>query len=447
MKKIKLLLPLWLVLLYFGSIVFMFQSRTENIVRYQQLVEEARTYAGNDVVIDAISAYEEALSVSPNVDIAVEAGDVYLEHEAYSEAGKWYKNQIHANFSDQKETYEYGIRMYLAQDNYRQAFAVYDECRDRELDSDKIEALMAPVMYTFDLSGQYEDCRPYGNLSGIAAVSHKGNWGYIDTEGNRVLDYIYLSAGMFSDMGAVVDMDGRAYFIDISGNKKITDKSILDSDPDIGKIQRFLGIEGGVLWAYNGTVWNCYDAQTYKRLFGGYSDVTNIANGIGAVKNKEEKWALLSSDGTLLTDFIYDEALTDQKDVFCRTEAVLVKEGANCLLLDKKGKQIGENSFEDGCAFYDTTYAAVKKDGSWTFVDQDGKLQDFGAYDQAESFSGGLAAVCKKGKWGYIDLQGQLVIDYQFDEAGPFCTSGVAFVKPEGEENWRLLTLYKDNHK
>lgn len=425
----------------------MFQSRTENTARYQQLIEEARTYAENDVVIDAIPAYEAALAIYPSVDVAVEAGEVYLEHGEYPEAGKWYTNQLHASFSDEMETYEFGIRLYLAQDNYRQAFKVYDECRDRELDTDKIETLMAPVMYTFDLSDQYEDWRPYGNLSGIAAVSHNGSWGYIDTNGDRVLDYTYLSAGMFSDVGAVVDKDGGAYFTDRSGNKKITDKSILDKDPDIGKIECFLGIEGGVLWAYNGTCWNCYDAQTYERLFGGYMAVTNITNGIGAVKNEESKWALLASDGTLLTDFLYDDVLTDQKDVFCRTSAVLVKKGDRCLLLNKEGTQIGEAAFEDGCAFYDTTYAAVKSDGRWTFIDQEGEIQDLGTYDQAESFSSGLAAVCENGKWGYIDSKGQLVIDYQFDGAGPFCSSGVAFVKTEGEENWKLLTLYKDNHE
>lgn len=447
MKKIKELLPLWLILLYLGGIVFMIQSRGEINGEYRTLVEKARDYAENDVVVDSITTYQEALAVYPNVELAVEAGEVYLAHEAYSEAGKWYDNTLHADYPDQLATYEFGIQVYLAQDNFRQAFQVYDEYKNRELTSDKIESMIAPIWYTFDLSGEYEEVRPFGNASNIAAVYYNDFWGYIDTEGDRVLDYIYKSAGMFTSMGAVTDAEGNAYFVDDSGNKKITEKSILKEDPELGRVVQFLGIEGGRLWAYNGDFWNCYDAETCQKLFGGYTEVTNITNGIGAVKNDNSKWAMITADGTLLTEFIYDEAVTDQKDIFCRTDAVFVKSGENYLLLDKKGKQIKEDLYEEVCAFYDETYAAVKINGAWQFIDQKGVIQDLGSYDQARSFSGGLAAVCINGKWGYIDMNGNLVIDCQFKEAGQFCPQGAAFVKQEGENSWRMLTLYKDNYE
>ena len=447
MKKIKLLLPLWLVLLYFGSIVFMLQNRQENNSAYQQMVDRARAYAENDIIVDAMASYEEALEIQPNIDLAVEAGRVYLENEAYQDAGSWYRERIHDVYPDQLETYDFGIRLYLAQENYRQAFSLYDEYQERKLFSEHIEELMAPVLYTFDLSGEFEECRPFGNLSGIAPVCYQGCWGYIDTTGDRILDYVYASAGIFGDMGAVVDQEGDAYFIDSAGNKRITGKSILEKDPDFGRVEEFLGIESGMLWAYNGTIWNCYNAETYAKLFGGYKEVTNFTNGIGAVKDESGKWALLSSDGEQITEFLYDQVLADQKLAVCRTEAVLVKEGKNCLLLNKEGKQVGDQTYEDACAFFDGTYAAVKIGGEWRFIDGTGEEQELGSYEQAQSFSGGLAAVCRDGKWGYIDQQGELVIDYQFSETGPFSSSGIAFVKPEGETHWKLLTLYKDNHE
>lgn len=447
MKKIKRLLPLWLVLLYFGSAAYMFQFRTENNDRYRELVETARSCAKNEVMTDAAEAYEEALAIHPNVELAAEAGEVFLANEAYPEAKKWYRNELYANYPDEELTYDYGIRMYLAQEHYRDAFSVYDECRSRELGTEKIEELMRPVLYSFDLSGRYDEVRPFGNLSGIAAVRYGDYWGYIDDEGGRVLDYTYLSAGMFSDLAAVVDQNGKAYFTDRGGNKKITDKSILEQDPEIGQVQQFLGIEGGVLWAWNGQAWSCYDAETLKRLFGGYSAVTNIANGIGAVRNEASKWAVIAADGTALTDFIYDDVRTDEKQVFCRTGIVFVKEGENWCLLNQEGKPVGDQVYEDACAFYDTTCAAVKRGGEWVYIDAEGQEQELGSYEAARSFSNGLAAVRSGGKWGYIDQEGRLVIDCQFDEAGPFAASGVAFVKPEGESCWKLLSLYKDHHE
>ncbi len=49
-------------------------------------------------------------------------------------------------------------------------------------------------------------------------------------------------------------------------------------------------------------------------------------------------------------------------------------------------------------------------------------------YDEAKSFSEGLAAVKKEDKWGYIDNQGSLVWPYKFDLAMPF-EEGLAAVK------------------
>ena len=42
------------------------------------------------------------------------------------------------------------------------------------------------------------------------------------------------------------------------------------------------------------------------------------------------------------------------------------------------------------------------------------------AYDQARSFSGGVAAVCRDGLWGFIDEAGEVVVDFQFADAGSF---------------------------
>ncbi len=49
------------------------------------------------------------------------------------------------------------------------------------------------------------------------------------------------------------------------------------------------------------------------------------------------------------------------------------------------------------------------------------------AYEDAGSFSEGLAAVKKDGKWGYIDETGEAVIDFRYDYAGRF-SEGLAFV-------------------
>ena len=53
-------------------------------------------------------------------------------------------------------------------------------------------------------------------------------------------------------------------------------------------------------------------------------------------------------------------------------------------------------------------------------------------YEDADSFSQGLAAVKKDGKWGYIDMEGSTVIPFQFDYAFSF-SKGLAVVGTLGE--------------
>lgn len=65
-------------------------------------------------------------------------------------------------------------------------------------------------------------------------------------------------------------------------------------------------------------------------------------------------------------------------------------------------------------------------------------------YEDAESFSDGLAAVKQGGKWGYIDESGKLVISCQFDKAYPF-SEGLAIVgKIEKQNGWHWTGEYDE---
>ena len=446
MKIIKQLLPVWLILLYIGGIAYMINTRKETAGEYQAYVTKARRLVDNDVITDAMMAYESALEDVPNPDLALEAGDVYYEREQYKSAERWYRNVLHASFPDDPRTYEYGIKVSVKRGSYRTAFQIYDEYLNRKLSSAAVEKMMEEVRYTYDLFGKFDDVRPYNNNSGLAAVKINGKWGYIDRSGDRILSYIYRYAGLFADLAAVVDQDGEAYFIDKNGNKKITEKSIREFDPDLGKVEKFIGISSGLIWAFDGEKWYCYDGETCQKKFGDYFGVTRISNGVGAVQNKDGKWALISPAGELLTGYVYDDVVQDQKEVFCRTDSVLVRVGDTYQLINKAGERVTDTDYEKAYAFYDSTFAAVKTDDGWVFIDAAGQIQDLGTYEMAKSFSNGMAAVRKDGKWGYIDSTGTLVLDYQFDNAGQFGPSGIAFVKPEGADYWSLLRLYKDNH-
>ena len=82
---------------------------------------------------------------------------------------------------------------------------------------------------------------------------------------------------------------------------------------------------------------------------------------------------------------------------------------------------------------------AFCREGKWGFVESDGTILLEPVYEDAKSFSKGLAAAREDGKWGYIDRNGAWIIPPTFEDAGPFSEAGTAFVK--NHAGYSLLTL------
>lgn len=98
-----------------------------------------------------------------------------------------------------------------------------------------------------------------------------------------------------------------------------------------------------------------------------------------------------------------------------------------------------ELSFEDVKPFGD--YGAVKQNGKWGFIKTDGTWLIEPKYDDAFSFSCGLAPVLIDGKWGYISESGNVVIEPTYEAAISFSEKGVSAVKIDDE--WRFIQLEK----
>ncbi len=445
MKSYKKIMPLFLVALLAITVLYHFQDKAKMTAEYDTALETARNCAEKGIVTDALAQYATALEIRPSLELCLEAGQVYLDNNDLAGAKKWYTSQLLADYPKDAETYAYGLSLYLAQDNYRKAFGVYEDYQTRGLNSEAVETLMDTIRYKYDLKGSFTEVTPFSNLSGTAAVQYNGAWGYVDATGEKEISYQFLRAGVFSEYAAVTMADGSAAYIDQEGNQKINEAFILEKDPEFGTVREFRDIQSKLILASNGKVWNYYSLSTFEKVMGGFADAYPVVNGVGAVKNTAGKWALISANGTLITEYTYDDVVADEKNVISRTNAILVKSAEGYILVDRQGTRIGTGVYQDARGFQDTSYAAVKKNGTWLYVDPQGTELEVGKYEDARSFSNGLAAVQSGGLWGYIDMTGELVIPCTFLDAGPLHSAGVAFVKPTNDQ-WRLLSLYSYNH-
>ncbi|MBR3933037.1 MAG: WG repeat-containing protein [Clostridia bacterium] len=83
----------------------------------------------------------------------------------------------------------------------------------------------------FSIDPQFEDARDF--CMGVAPIKENGLWGYIDTDGNIIIDAKYLYASEFYSDGYayVKNVDNTISVIDTEGNVVI-----LDSDAEIGSV-------------------------------------------------------------------------------------------------------------------------------------------------------------------------------------------------------------------
>lgn len=443
-NKYRVILPVVLPLALAASVLYMMQSRLAANAEYQSFLQAAREYEEKGVITEAITSYKEAIALQPRLESYLALGELYLNEGEYRTAADWYEDEMLVAYPTAPETYAFGIRAMLAQGNAKKAFQVYELYQKRGLSSDEVEQAIQTVWYSFDLKGNYAEVKGFSNTAGLAAVKIKDTWGYVDTQGNQVIGNLYQQAGNFVSLAPVVDQEGAACFIDTAGNVKLTAAYFLEQDPELGQVTQFSDVQGGLIAACNGSVWNFYDAETYQKRFGSYKAVLPVANGVGAVSADGSTWALIDPDGQELTGYEFQEFVADSKGVICRSNAIIVRQDGDYWLLDKTGQPISETGYEDACAFNDSGLAAVRKDGRWLFVSDTGEEQDLGDFEEAKSFSAGVAAAKQGGKWGYINAAGEWIIEPQFLDAEAFNSAGCAFVKTE-EDQWKLLLLDRFN--
>jgi hypothetical protein len=91
---------------------------------------------------------------------------------------------------------------------------------------------------------------------------------------------------------------------------------------------------------------------------------------------------------------------------------------------------VGANTFDEIRPFVGG-FAAVRRSGSWGYVNEAGVLAIPPIYHQAGDFSEGLAAVQSGGMYGYIDTSGKVTLIPAFERAKAF-SQGVAPVRVNG---------------
>ena len=279
------------------------------------------------------------------------------------------------------------------------------------------------------------EAKKVGNLSlnidegknfseGLAAVKKDGKWGYIDKQGNLVIEYKYEIAESFSEELALVYTDKKYGYIDTKGN------TVIDF-----KYESANSFSGGLATVKENGKWLIIDNKGTIKVdnlseLGIDNITTKYSNGMLTVDDSNHNMGYIDTNGNLVIGFKYNLAskFSDEGIAFARDPQIR-KNG----FIDKKGKTLIDFKYQQA-DYFSEGLAAVQKviNGNWGYIDVNGNEMAF-EYSYTYPFSEGLGRVKNSSKlYGYIDKSGKVVVEPQYSEAGNF-KEKLAYVKKDGK--------------
>lgn len=284
---------------------------------------------------------------------------------------------------------------------------------------------------------------------GLAEVTIRNKWGYIDKSGNLVIPAKFDYAEAFYQGLALVTIGEKNGYIDKSGNLVIP----ANFNQSYSFSENIAAIKINEKWGF-------IDIQGNLIIPPKFTNASSFMEGMAAVKI-EDKWGFIDSQGNLVIppefanvgNFSHDLAqiqinqkwgyIDNQGKIiippqFDRAESFLeglaaVQIGEKYGYIDKTGKIVIPWQFAGADSFYEGI-AAVKINDKVGYIDTTGKFiippqfEEINEYFMAYPFAQGLAAVEIEGNWGYIDNRGNVVIPAQFADANSF-SEGMAAVE------------------
>lgn len=407
------------------------EGLTARPAEYNRLIETARQYESDKIYVRAIEQYKEALTYRPDsVELHMKIAGNYLNlGDEASFVNKC--NSINSEYGYPVENVTVQADYYIEKGQLKKAIDVLQKALKKHKNSPELNERYESLRYTYtDVYLRYDEILSFRNNS--AVVVDDGRYGLVNTKGKFIMKCTNEWLGPLSNDGEYIPVlkDGEYYYANSSGYRIEV--------PGEGQRLEHLGVicNGAAPAKINGA-WGYINERFEELSPFGWEAATVIQNGAGAVK-QGGKWALIDSSYDNLTDYIYEDIKCDDYGYCSISGRIFAKAPEGYIMLDNKGQRVGTLAFEDAVPFVSEEPAAVKMGGRWGFVNLDGEIAVEPQFDEAGSFSYGLAPVRQGADWGYINETGTLVIDSQYTEARSFY-KGVAPVK-EGN-TWTAIEL------
>lgn len=276
-------------------------------------------------------------------------------------------------------------------------------------------------------------------------------WGYIDAQGDWVVEPTYAWTTPFHEGLAAVTEDGVCWrFID-AGGAPAFEPQFCGQGWSRGALDTGQIIPQSAVAHYSEGLFPVLDAGSVVYadregaivIRGDYTAAYPFAEGRGRIRTREHTYGFVDEDGTLVIPAIYEDALD-----FSEGLAAAAVRNANGQrrwgYIDRDGAWVIEpqlyraQSFSEGLAAFEADPAS-HRDGHYAaagYLDPTGAIEMQPRFRSAGPFREGFAPVRNGRHHGYIDRNEKLVIAARYTDAQPFA-EGLAAVKDDS--GWHFI--------
>lgn len=426
--KVRLLSILAVIFAGFLAVIIVISNYLSTENEYKHNIELARANAEKKIPYNAHMYYQRAFAIRCD-DEAVYKEDLVqaemLGSNLYIPTVKKYIEY----FPMSSDAYDLNIKMYYEQQSYRTVIDLALEAREKGIASEYARDRYMECFYMIKnvKSGMDEAQSFIGNF---ARIKIGEAYGYMNQSGNFLLAPLYGEASPMIAGYAAVFEKGEWCMINEGGYVVARTNTPVE----------FMSARvGGKIAVSKGGKYGYTDSSMTVPNELPYDYATVFKGGIAAVK-KGTKWALINTNEQQITEYLFDEVVLDEFGACQNNGVIFVKVGNGYYMVNVMGQKITEQAFENVRPFASNEPAAVCLDGKWGFVNSDGTMAVQPMYEDAMSYSVGLAAVLQDGKWGYISSSGDERIPAKYEDCKPFTPNGIAAVKEDGV--WKYIQLF-----